>query len=95
MANKAQLPLNLYVHVDGTSTTLTVNTITSPFLWGNSSSYNLAASIAGLSPSGTNTLSSSDGTGISATIGLLGNITFTWESAPMAGEVIIGGNIVF
>jgi hypothetical protein len=93
--NRPELPFNIYVHVDGTSTTFATNTTTGPFLWGNSTSYNLAATIGSLVPTSANSVTSSDGTVVSnVTVGLLGAITFTWASAPTT-DCILSGNIVF
>jgi hypothetical protein len=95
MAIHVALPFNLVFHADGVSTTLVTNTTTSPYLWGNSTSYNLAASIAALIPTGTSGVTSGDGTVVSAVVGLLGQVTFTWNSPPAAGDYILGGYMIF
>jgi hypothetical protein len=95
MANHVELPFQIYVHTDGTTSTIVTNTSTSPYLWGNSTSYNLVASLAGLTPMGVNGVTSSDGTVCSGSVGLLGAITYTWVSPPIAGDFIITGNVEF
>ena len=95
MAIRVSLPFNINFHVDGVSKTLVTNTTTSPYLWGNSTSYNLAASVAALVPTSSSGVTSSDGTAVSAVVGLLGAVTFTWDTPPAAGDWVVGGFMVF
>jgi|GEM_PF-5541390 len=95
MANKVELFFALNVQCDGVSNTLLTNTNTTPFQWGNVSSANLSPTLSALIPSGINSLSSSDGQAVTAVVGALGAITFTWPNAPAAGLVTITGYITF
>lgn len=75
---------------DGSSTSATVLLATAPFGLSSPSGDPLQPgfSLSTLSPTAVDNLTSSDGHSISASFGVLGDITFTWSTAPAANQSV-------
>lgn len=88
---------------DGSSTSVTVNLLTDPFVLGMSGAPSIpsqlssafAITLANL-PSGINVISCSDGQTVTPTLGLLGAVTFSWPIAiPNGTSVTMYGRLEF
>jgi hypothetical protein len=102
MSNKAICEFSIGFLCDGTNASVSVNFNTGPFLLaavaaseGYSAELSSLFNLSVLAPSAISNLSSSDHTSVSASLGLLGAVTFTWASAPAAGIVILTGILQF
>jgi hypothetical protein len=95
MANKVALNFALHTICDGTSTTVTADTATSPFGFQPSGSLPVVnGAVSSLIPSAATNLTCSAGVAVTATH-LLGLFTFTFATAPAAGAVDIYGTFEY
>lgn len=90
MAISSRLHFSINFWGDGSSTTATVLLATAPFGLSSPSGDPLQPgfTLSTLTPNAIDNLTSSDGHSISASFGLLGDITFTWGTAPALNQSV-------
>lgn len=82
---------------DGSTLSKTFNCLTAPIIWGDprpSATFDLTQTL----PTDVLNIDSSDGKTVTATVGLLGSITFTWptgQAIPSGQHVIVSWDFEF
>lgn len=100
MTIKLTVDFVIKLFADGSSTSIAANMISDPFSYVPSGALgmgalNTFAMSAARLPTSVQGLVSSDNQQVTAVIGLLGAITFTWPAPPAAGVVTVTGILVF
>jgi len=102
MAMKSYCYFSIGFVGDGTSVSKTVNFNTAPFVLGGAGGAGTALqlspnfALSTLVPTSLDSLTSSDGQAVTASIGALGAVTFTWPNAVPAGDsVLVQGYLEF
>jgi hypothetical protein len=94
MANRPSIEFQIRVKADGTSTTALILNATGPYLFTGTGTLSPGFDISSNAPQTAYNLASSDGQTPTATVGLI-SVTYTWPTAPPAGDVILSGSFSF
>lgn len=97
MAIKPFCHFSLDLVGDGISTSIAVNVVTAPFILAsaNGGTFSPTFTLSTLMPTGTDNVTSSNGIATTATIGLLGAITFNFATAPSLSHFSVEGYFEF
>lgn len=97
MAIKTICSFSLQMFGDATTTSITVVIATAPFqLTGASgTTFQPTFNLATLTPTGTDNVTASNGIAVTAALGLLGEITFTFATPPNSNHFTVTGFFEF